>query len=561
MADVNWPYMMRRQNTAAWTADTVALLSGEPGTDTTTGEMAIGDGATLWPALDKFTPGTSTDADAIHDNVSGEIAAVALKATPVYDDLLLIEDSAASNAKKKVAAGAIVEQHVLNASASDRNMLEATGGGAPVRVKGLTNGDGIAFSNVTGNVRGDLDFSAADRIWYGGVLGAPTETNFTAFARTLLDDANAAAVLTTLGLSANGQSLVAAANYAAMRALLDLEAGTDFNAYSTKLAAIEALTWAADKGVVLTGANTLATFDLSTFARSILDDANAAAVLATIGAYANTTPLDMITAPTNDLAMNSLKIRSMADPVNPQDASTKAYADLKLAKASNLSDLASAATALTNLGGTDIGKALFTVATPAGARFVRLNADGTITLRTTAEVLSDIGAQASGTYLAAGNNLSDLGSAATARNNLEVVRMVRDTVGSGQTTTSTTLADITGLSAVVPANAHVNIRVGVLFEVSSASGGIGLGINGSAAALYFGGRFESLQSAGNFVQQLTVYNSTTNATTVPVLNTVYYAEINAELVNGASASTITPQIARGGSGTLTIRAASLTITG
>lgn len=39
--------------------------------------------------------------------------------------------------------------------------------------------------------------------------------------------------------SANGQSLVSAANYAAMRTLLDLEAGTDFNAYDADLT-----TWA-----------------------------------------------------------------------------------------------------------------------------------------------------------------------------------------------------------------------------------------------------------------------------------------------------------------------------
>ena len=52
-----------------------------------------------------------------------------------------------------------------------------------------------------------------------------------AFGRTLWDDANAAAVMTTLGFSANAQSLVTAADYAAMRGLLDLEAGTDF--YST----------------------------------------------------------------------------------------------------------------------------------------------------------------------------------------------------------------------------------------------------------------------------------------------------------------------------------------
>lgn len=47
------------------------------------------------------------------------------------------------------------------------------------------------------------------------------------FAETLLDDANAAAFLTTLGFSLNAQSLVTAANYAAMRALLSLEVGTD----------------------------------------------------------------------------------------------------------------------------------------------------------------------------------------------------------------------------------------------------------------------------------------------------------------------------------------------
>lgn len=46
-----------------------------------------------------------TDAAAVHDNVSGEIAAVTEKAVLVAADLLLIEDSAASNAKKKAQVG------------------------------------------------------------------------------------------------------------------------------------------------------------------------------------------------------------------------------------------------------------------------------------------------------------------------------------------------------------------------------------------------------------------------------------------------------------------------
>ena len=42
---------------------------------------------------------------AIHDDVASEISAITEKTTPVSADLILIEDSAASNAKKKVQLG------------------------------------------------------------------------------------------------------------------------------------------------------------------------------------------------------------------------------------------------------------------------------------------------------------------------------------------------------------------------------------------------------------------------------------------------------------------------
>jgi hypothetical protein len=49
--------------------------------------------------------GSTDDPDAIHADISGEIAAVTEKASPVDADLLLIEDSAASNVKKRVQIG------------------------------------------------------------------------------------------------------------------------------------------------------------------------------------------------------------------------------------------------------------------------------------------------------------------------------------------------------------------------------------------------------------------------------------------------------------------------
>lgn len=74
----------------------------------------------------------------------------------------------------------------------------------------------------------------------GGVWSFDTSV-VTAFSQTVLDDTTAGGWLTTLGLTANGQSLVTAANYAAMRALLDLEAGTDFYSISAANAAFQPL--------------------------------------------------------------------------------------------------------------------------------------------------------------------------------------------------------------------------------------------------------------------------------------------------------------------------------
>lgn len=57
----------------------------------------------------------------------------------------------------------------------------------------------------------------------------------------------------------------------------------------------------------------------------------------------------------------------------------------------NLSDLNNTGTALTNLGGTTAGKAIFALANPSAITFIRINADNTITARSAANFRVDLG--------------------------------------------------------------------------------------------------------------------------------------------------------------------------
>jgi hypothetical protein len=91
----------------------------------------------------------STDTNALHDNVGGEIAAITGKTTPVDADVTVIEDSAATNAKKKLSWA--------NLKATIKTYLDTIY--API-AKGVTNGDShdhnggdgatIAYSTLSG---------------------------------------------------------------------------------------------------------------------------------------------------------------------------------------------------------------------------------------------------------------------------------------------------------------------------------------------------------------------------------------------------------------------------
>jgi hypothetical protein len=123
-------------------------------------------------------------------------------------------------------------------------------------VDDIINTDAIAaLSTVT---------PAAGYVPYFTGLAAASTTPLTTFARTVIDDSDAAT----------------------MRATLGLVIGTNVQAYDAELAAIAGLISAADKLPYFTGSGTAALTTFTAAGRALVDDANAAEQLTTLGVSA-----------------------------------------------------------------------------------------------------------------------------------------------------------------------------------------------------------------------------------------------------------------------------------
>jgi len=216
----------------------VVHATGISGTDILC-ELADADAAGGMPALG-IVRETATDSATGRLVFSGVLRGLDTSTYSVGDPLYCSTTAGARTTAKPAARRSAVQKVALVLS------VDATAG--VVQVVGAGRANDIP------------NFTAVDAYWYGDVTGASVEGTITSFGRSLVDDANQAAAQATLGVviganvqayaaqldtwagitpSANAQSLVSAATYAAMRTLLDLEADTDFYSISAANAAFE----------------------------------------------------------------------------------------------------------------------------------------------------------------------------------------------------------------------------------------------------------------------------------------------------------------------------------
>tara|TARA_R110000803_G_C11985751_1_gene321266 strand:+ start:2390 stop:3511 length:1122 start_codon:yes stop_codon:yes gene_type:complete len=99
-------------------------------------------------------------------------------------------------------------------------------------------------------------------------------------------------VTVTLPVLQASSNLSDVTNASTSRTNLGVAIGADVQAYDAGLQSISGLTTAADKMIYATASDTYAVTDLSAFARTILDDADGAAVVATLGITASVAELN-----------------------------------------------------------------------------------------------------------------------------------------------------------------------------------------------------------------------------------------------------------------------------
>jgi hypothetical protein len=260
------------------------------GTITGITDLAIADGGT--GASDAATARTNLGLGSMATQAAGGVAITGGTIAGITDLAIADGGTGASNATDaRTNLGLVIG---TNVQAFDAELAAIAGlTSAADRVPYFTGSGTAALATYTATARAmDAVNIAVDQIIYGTGTGTVTTTALSSFGRTLIDDADAATARSTLGLvigtnvQAQDAELAAIAGLTSAADRVPYFTGSGTAALGTYTAtgrALTAATIANDQLLYGNGAATVTTTPFTGFARTLVDDADAATARTTLG--------------------------------------------------------------------------------------------------------------------------------------------------------------------------------------------------------------------------------------------------------------------------------------
>jgi len=270
---------VRRGSATQWSNTNPVLASGEPGFDTTNSLLKVGDGTSAWSSLSSNVGVGDAGLLSIAGLTTASGSYLYATANDVYTTGVitafgrsLVDDADASTARTTLGLGTLATQSgTFSGTSSGTNTGDQTAASLSLTIGTNVQAYDAGLTSIAAltTVSGSYLYTTANDVYTTGI--------YTEYGRSLLASSGGVESFVTAALTA-GTGIVLSYNSGTDTATINtsgLVIGTNVQAYDAGLLSIAGLTTASGSYLYATSNDVYTTGVITTFGRSLVDDANA----------------------------------------------------------------------------------------------------------------------------------------------------------------------------------------------------------------------------------------------------------------------------------------------